>query len=193
MCSKGSYLWNREVCGILNVSGLLINLRECRVHALVFTAGLAVLLWSRLLWRGAPFGLAVHRRWEHLQGKSMRPKRHYCTTIKNSQQSCSYCGKIQITACTSSKLALELWSISIDSDRPVSCRMNNIMLIFCKLLFLVALHNSHICLQRTSIFTLLPASCSLRSDSSDGSSLGERGRCRWESEARSPREISVHM
>ncbi|TNN71275.1 hypothetical protein EYF80_018477 [Liparis tanakae] len=40
---------------------------------------------------------------------------------------------------------------------------------------------------------LLPASCSLRSDSSEGSSLGERGRGRWASVARSPREMSVHM
>ena len=36
-----------------------------------------------------------------------------------------------VCVCTSSKLALEFWSISIDSDRPVSCRANrNLMLPF---------------------------------------------------------------
>lgn len=58
----------------------------------------------------------------------------------------------------------------------------------------VTLHNiDNRFLQHASILTLLPASCSLRSDSSEGSSLGERGRGRWESEAKSPREMSVHM
>lgn len=58
--------------------------------------------------------------------------------------------------------------------------------------WVIALHNNS-CLQLASFLQLLPASWSLRSDSSEGSSLGERGRGRWESEARSPREISVHM
>lgn len=48
--------------------------------------------------------------------------------------------------CTSSKLALELWSISIDSDRPVSCwTSNNLMLTFYTtlLLFPVAQMTHH--------------------------------------------------
>lgn len=44
-----SYLRNREVGGVLDVPWLLIQLREGRVHALVFTASFAVLLGSRLL------------------------------------------------------------------------------------------------------------------------------------------------
>lgn len=67
--SEFSYLRNREVSGILNVARLLVQLREGRVHALVLTAGLAVLLCSGLLGRGAPFGLAVHRGREHLPGR----------------------------------------------------------------------------------------------------------------------------
>ena len=57
-----SYLRNWEVSGILNVSGLLVQLGEGWVHALVFTGSLTVLLWGRLLRRGAPLRLAVHRR-----------------------------------------------------------------------------------------------------------------------------------
>lgn len=64
-----SHLWNGEVSGILNVAGLLVQLREGRVHALVLTASLAVLVWNLLLWRGAALRLTVHWRREHLQGK----------------------------------------------------------------------------------------------------------------------------
>lgn len=64
-----SYLRNREVSGVLNVARLFIQLREGGIHALVLTAGLAVLLWSWLLRGGAPLGLTVHRRREHLQDK----------------------------------------------------------------------------------------------------------------------------
>lgn len=63
-----SHLRNREVSGILNVARLVIQLREGRVHPLVLTAGLAVLLWSWLLRRWAPLGLTVHWRRKHLSG-----------------------------------------------------------------------------------------------------------------------------
>lgn len=57
-----SYLWNGEVSSILNVSRLVVQLREGGVRAFVLTAGLAVLVWSGLLGGGAPLGLTVHRR-----------------------------------------------------------------------------------------------------------------------------------
>lgn len=68
---KDSYLRNREVSGILDVTGLLIQLRKGGVHTLVLTVGLAVLICNRLLWRGASLGFTVHWRWEHLQDKEV--------------------------------------------------------------------------------------------------------------------------
>lgn len=67
-----SYLWNREVHGVLDMPRLVIEGRQHSICNSVLQERLDVLLKIQFLWRRAGFRLAVHGRGKHLVGGEER-------------------------------------------------------------------------------------------------------------------------